>query len=114
MRRGYARAEERNAAVRAQLEPLAPGERPPALVAAALVAAALGTANLVAFLAGVDVEGEQPSAVGVLAFCAVMFVAAVVKAGARRIVVVRAIAHADDPEAAARALRAATNGGRRG
>ena len=41
-------------------------------------------------------------------------VGAVVKAGARRIVVVRAIAHADDPEAAARALRAATNGGRRG
>jgi thiamine-phosphate pyrophosphorylase len=41
-------------------------------------------------------------------------VAAVVKAGARRIVVVRAIADADDPEAAARALRAAANGGRRG
>ena len=41
-------------------------------------------------------------------------VGAVVKAGARRIVVVRAIAHADDPEAAARALRAATNGGRSG
>jgi thiamine-phosphate pyrophosphorylase len=41
-------------------------------------------------------------------------VGAVVKAGARRIVVVRALAHADDPEAAARALRAATNGGRRG
>ena len=28
MRRGYARSEERNAAVRAELEPLAPGERP--------------------------------------------------------------------------------------
>ena len=41
-------------------------------------------------------------------------VGAVVKAGARRIVVVRAIAQADDPEAAARALRAATNGGCRG
>ena len=41
-------------------------------------------------------------------------VGAVVKAGARRIVVVRAIAQADDPETAARALRAATNGGRRG
>jgi thiamine-phosphate pyrophosphorylase len=41
-------------------------------------------------------------------------VGAVVKAGARRIVVVRALADADDPEAAARALRAATNGGRRG
>ena len=39
---------------------------------------------------------------------------AVVEAGARRIVVVRAIADADDPEAAARALRAAVNGGRRG
>jgi len=41
-------------------------------------------------------------------------VGAVVKAGARRIVVVRAIAEADDPEAVARTLRAATNGGRRG
>ncbi len=39
-------------------------------------------------------------------------VGAVVKAGARRIVVVRAIAQADDPEAAARTLRAATNGWR--
>ena len=39
-------------------------------------------------------------------------VGAVVKAGARRIVVVRAIAQADDPEAAARTLRAATNGRR--
>jgi thiamine-phosphate pyrophosphorylase len=41
-------------------------------------------------------------------------VGAVVEAGARRIVVVRAIADAEDPEAAARALRAATNEGRRG
>lgn len=41
-------------------------------------------------------------------------VGAVVKAGARRIVVVRAIAEARDPEATARALRAAVNGGRRG
>ena len=38
----------------------------------------------------------------------------VVKAGARRIVVVRAIADAQDPEGTARALRAAVNGGRRG
>jgi thiamine-phosphate pyrophosphorylase len=41
-------------------------------------------------------------------------VGAVVKAGARRIVVVRAIADAQDPEATARALRAVVNGGRRG
>ena len=38
----------------------------------------------------------------------------VVKAGARRIVVVRALAEAPDPEATARALRAAVNRGRRG
>ena len=41
-------------------------------------------------------------------------VGAVVKAGARRIVVVRAIAQADDPEATARALRTAVNGARHG
>jgi hypothetical protein len=76
MRRGYARAEERNAAVRAELAPLAPGERPKPLVAATVLAVALGTANLVALIAGVEVEGEQPSAVGVLLFCAVMYVAA--------------------------------------
>ena len=77
MRRGYARAEQRNAEVRAQLEPLKPGERPPALIAAALLATALGTANLIAWIAGVEVEGSEPSALGVLAFCAVMYVAAV-------------------------------------
>jgi hypothetical protein len=76
IRRGYARAEARNAEVRAQLAPLAPGERPKPLVAAAVLAALLGTANLVALIAGVEVEGEQPSAAGVLVFCAVMYVAA--------------------------------------
>ena len=38
----------------------------------------------------------------------------VTAAGARRVVVVRALSQADDPEAAARALRASLNGGRRG
>jgi hypothetical protein len=76
MRRGYARAEERNAEVRAQLAPLEPGERPRPLVFAAVVAALLGTANLVALIAGVEVQGEQPSTVGVLLFCAVMYMAA--------------------------------------
>jgi thiamine-phosphate pyrophosphorylase len=38
----------------------------------------------------------------------------VVRAGARRIVVVRAVAEAPDPEAATRALRASLNGTRRG
>jgi hypothetical protein len=76
MRRGYARSEQRNAEVRAGLTPLAAGERPPALVTAAVVAALLGVANLVALIAGVEVRGEEPSAIGVLVFCAVMFVAA--------------------------------------
>ena len=76
LRRGYARAEERNAAVRATLVPLAPGERPRPLIVAVVVAALLGTANLVALVAGVDVQGEKPSAVGVLLFCAVMYLAA--------------------------------------
>jgi hypothetical protein len=77
MRRGYARAEARNSEVRAQLAPLQPGERPRPLIFAAVVAALLGTANLVALLAGVEVQGEQPSAVGVLVFCAVMYLAAI-------------------------------------
>jgi thiamine-phosphate pyrophosphorylase len=38
----------------------------------------------------------------------------VVRAGARRIVVVRALTDADDPEAVARSLRTSLNGGRRG
>jgi hypothetical protein len=77
MRRGYARAEARNAEVRAQLAPLRPGERPVPLMLAALLAALLGTANLIALIAGVEVRGERPSTVGVLLFCAVMYIAAV-------------------------------------
>src|SRR5690606_29470113 len=42
LRRGYARAEARNEAIRRQLEPLAPGERPGAVTVAAIVAALLG------------------------------------------------------------------------
>jgi thiamine-phosphate pyrophosphorylase len=41
-------------------------------------------------------------------------VGGVVRAGARRVVVVRALTDADDPEATARALRASLNGGRGG
>jgi hypothetical protein len=76
MRRGYARAEERNAAVRATLTPLAPGERPPALVVAVVLAAALAIANVVALVAGLDVEGRRPGAFGVLLFAVLMLAAA--------------------------------------
>jgi hypothetical protein len=76
MSRGYARAEERNAAVRATLTPLAPGERPPALVVAVVLAAALAIANVVALVAGLDVEGRRPGAFGVLLFALLMLAAA--------------------------------------
>jgi hypothetical protein len=76
MRRGYARAEQRNAEARAQLRPLAPGERPRALVVAAAVAALLAIANLVAFAAGMEIDGKRPSVVGVLLFAGLMLAAA--------------------------------------
>ena len=52
-------SEERNALVRAQIEPLAPGERPPALIVAASVCVLLAAGNLITMAAGVEVSGEQ-------------------------------------------------------
>jgi hypothetical protein len=75
MRRGYARAAERDEAVRATLTPLAPGEHPPALKVAIGLALALALANVVAFAAGADVPGQGSNAGG-LAFVAVMLLAA--------------------------------------
>jgi hypothetical protein len=75
MTRGYARAEERNAAVRATLMPLAPGEHPPALKAAIAVAILLALSNLVAFALGADVPGSGSRGGGLL-FVAVMLLAA--------------------------------------
>jgi len=73
---GYARGRERDDAVRATLAPLGPGERPWPATAAALVAFALGAANLVALAARVEINGKRPSPVGVVAFGLVMFAAA--------------------------------------
>lgn len=71
MRRGYARGAECDAAIRATLTPLAPGEHPPALKAAIVVALGLALANLVAFATGSNVAGA-----GGLVFVAVMLLAA--------------------------------------
>ena len=76
MRGGYARAAERDAQARAGLAPLQPGERPPALTVAAVLAAVLAVANLAAFAAGVEVQGRRPGAGGVLLFGALMLAAA--------------------------------------
>jgi hypothetical protein len=76
MRRGYTRSEERNEALRAGLTPLAPGERPLALIVAAVLATALAVANLAALVFGAEVDGRRPSVVAVLLFGGLMLAAA--------------------------------------
>jgi hypothetical protein len=75
MTRGYARSRERDDAARAALVPLAPGERPRAVTAAAVLAALIAAGNLVLIAIGWEVDGEQPVAGG-LVFTGVMVVAA--------------------------------------
>lgn len=58
MARGYARSRERDDAVRAQLKPLKPGERPLAVTVGAVVALLLALAELVAAAVGYD-SGES-------------------------------------------------------
>jgi hypothetical protein len=70
--RGEAAAEQ----VRADLEPLAPGERPKAVTVAAVVSILLALANLVLLVAGFDVRGEDPQVGGVVIFSGLMLVAA--------------------------------------
>ena len=57
-----ARGEARNEALRAQLVPFAPGERPVALTVSAALAALIGLANLVALASGATVNGSRPVA----------------------------------------------------
>jgi hypothetical protein len=71
------RGEERDAAIRASLAPLAPGERPAAITVAAVVAGLIGLANVVLWAVGYEVRGNDQSAAGVLVFSALMLVAAV-------------------------------------
>jgi hypothetical protein len=70
------RGEAANEAARAELQALRPGERPPALIAGVVVAAALGIANVALYAAGVDVRGKAPSATGAISFAVLMLVAA--------------------------------------
>ena len=76
MARGYARGRERDELIRSELEPLAPGERPGAVTAGAIVAALFGLGNIALWLAGVEVNGERPQAGGTFTFAFLMFVAA--------------------------------------
>ena len=71
------RSEERNAAARATLEPLSPGERPwPILVGAGLTLLA-GVVNLILYAAGAKIAGKHPAPSGIFLFSAVMLACAV-------------------------------------
>lgn len=72
------RSERRNAAVRATLTPLAPGERPWVITVGALLAALNGVVQLILFVAGVKlkVAGTRPNAFSVILFAALMFICA--------------------------------------
>ena len=69
---GYARGRERDERIRAELPPLAPGERPRAVTVAAVVAVLLGAANLVLMAAGFKLHGKTPAIGGVVVFTALM------------------------------------------
>jgi hypothetical protein len=58
--------------VRAQLEPLEPGERPRAVTVGAIVTLLVGAANLIAYIAGQKIGGQRPAALGILVFTGLM------------------------------------------
>ena len=70
------RSELKDAEARAALVPLEPGERPTPVTIGAIVAGALGLVNIGLYLAGLEIDGERPQVVGVLAFSALMLTAA--------------------------------------
>jgi hypothetical protein len=73
------RSEERNVAARAQLEPLAQGERPTAVTVGAVVSALLAivfTVSAVLAAAGVEVGGREPEPVPIAVFAAALWLMA--------------------------------------
>ena len=70
------RSELKDAEARAALVPLAEGERPGAVTVGAIVAAAIGLVNLGSYIGGLEVDGERPALIGVLAFSGLMLAAA--------------------------------------
>lgn len=72
------RSEERNAAVRATLKPLDPGERPWPIKVAVAIAVVLGVVNLGLFIAGAKphVGGQQPKLPEIVVFTGLMLMCA--------------------------------------
>jgi hypothetical protein len=71
------RSQRRDAEARANLKPIAPGERPMVIWVSSLLAAGLGLANLIAWLAGDKIGGKHPAAGGILIFSGLMCACAV-------------------------------------
>jgi hypothetical protein len=71
------RSQRRDAEARARLEPIAEGEHPPVIIVSTAVAALLGLANLVAFIAGLKIGGKHPAAGGIIVFSALMLACAI-------------------------------------
>ena len=69
------RSEQRNEAIRAQLTPLAEGERPGAVTASAIVAVVLAALVVIGYAAGARVGGEG-SLAGALVLAAILLAAA--------------------------------------
>ena len=67
MRRGYAKAEERNQAAREALEPLAEGERPLVVTIGAVISGLIALSIVTGYLTGAHVDGEQPKVAQVVA-----------------------------------------------
>jgi hypothetical protein len=61
MEAGYAKAEVRNQAAREALVPLADGERPPVVTVSAILAALVALSIVIAFAAGLKVNGRHPA-----------------------------------------------------
>ena len=71
------RSQRRDAEARANLKPLAPGERPAVIQISAVIAAGLGLANFIAWVAGDKIGGKHPAAGGILIFTALMCACAI-------------------------------------
>lgn len=76
MARGYARGRAKDEAARAALKPLGQDERPLPVTIAAVLSFALGAANLGSYVAGVEVQGEQPALLGIAIYSGLMFLVA--------------------------------------
>jgi hypothetical protein len=76
MREGYAKAEERNQAVRESLEPLDEGERPGAVTAgaifSALIALIFWVSTIVAAVTDTTVDGNEPNPLSLAVFAFIM------------------------------------------